>query len=307
MTVSVIIPCFNAAEHLHRCINSLLVQEYRISEIICVDDGSTDSTHEILLDIAGKHPSLIKIINQQNGGACKARNTGLNSATSDYIQFLDADDCLLPSKIRKQMELVAASPEVELIAGNYIRIVNGSEERIEVYRKDPWIALIRGRLGCTCSNLFLRSALMKVNGWKESLKSSQEADLMFRLLSLGLKVGYDEQFSTQVYVQTSGSISTVNMATNLERYIEIRKEIFLWLKEKGHLTDERNRELGAFILGSLRMLFAHDKALAIHVHNDLFAPNFEAVDSPQNSKPFIMMYKLLGFASAQGLMKRLRK
>lgn len=90
-SVSVIIPCYNVETYLEQCLNSIMNQTLHDIEIICVDDGSTDQTVEILNQLQSTD-DRIKIVHQQNKGAGATRNLGLSIATGDYVSFLDADD-----------------------------------------------------------------------------------------------------------------------------------------------------------------------------------------------------------------------
>jgi len=94
--VSVIIPVYNAALFLRPCIDSVLSQTMQDFEVICVDDGSTDSSLTILRDYE-KNDRRIRIIQQENSGGGVARNTGLSHARGDYLIFLDADDFFSPN------------------------------------------------------------------------------------------------------------------------------------------------------------------------------------------------------------------
>ena len=89
--VSIVIPVFNAEKYLKEALNSLVNQSYKNLEIICVDDGSTDTSPEILQTYKDKD-SRIQILSQKNQYAGIARNNGMDHATGDYIMFLDADD-----------------------------------------------------------------------------------------------------------------------------------------------------------------------------------------------------------------------
>ena len=89
--VSVIIPCYNAEKHLIQCLDSVANQTLKDIEIICVDDGSTDSTPVILQQYAQKDPRFV-VLNQENKNAGNARNNGLKIARGEYLSFLDADD-----------------------------------------------------------------------------------------------------------------------------------------------------------------------------------------------------------------------
>lgn len=88
---SIIIPVYNAEQYLAKSLNSYCNQTYKNYEIICVDDGSTDDSINILKSFAKKN-NRIKIIKQKNAGPATARQTGLNNATGDYVWFVDADD-----------------------------------------------------------------------------------------------------------------------------------------------------------------------------------------------------------------------
>ncbi|MBD8016991.1 glycosyltransferase family 2 protein [Kaistella pullorum] len=91
--ISIIIPCYNAEPYIEQCLDSILCQTYIALEIICIDDGSTDSTLQILKENAEKD-SRLQLITQKNAGIAAARNAGLKIASGNYIAFVDADDWL---------------------------------------------------------------------------------------------------------------------------------------------------------------------------------------------------------------------
>lgn len=98
--VSVVVPVYNAEKYLGQCMDSLLNQTYRNIELLCVDDGSTDGSPDILKGYAGRDPR-VRIFTKRNEGrgAASARNLGLENATGDYVQFLDSDDFFEPDMI----------------------------------------------------------------------------------------------------------------------------------------------------------------------------------------------------------------
>lgn len=93
MKYSVILPVYNAAQTLHRCLDSLVPQLREDTELLLVDDGSTDASAEICADYASDC-SQIRIFSKQNGGVSSARNLGLEQAQGDYILFVDSDDAV---------------------------------------------------------------------------------------------------------------------------------------------------------------------------------------------------------------------
>ena len=96
--VSVIIPAYNVEEFIRPCMDGVLGQTMKDIEVICVDDGSTDETLAILKEYERKD-SRVKVLTQANGGAGKARNTGLAAAGGETLSFLDADDLFVPEML----------------------------------------------------------------------------------------------------------------------------------------------------------------------------------------------------------------
>ena len=127
--ISVIIPCYNRAHLLPRCLDSVLAQEFRPLEIIVVDDGSTDSTRSLL---QGSYPG-IRIITQENKGVSAARNAGISAAKGDWLAFLDSDDTWFPAKLGRQVRAVEASPGSNIVHTDEIWIRNGA--RVNPQRK----------------------------------------------------------------------------------------------------------------------------------------------------------------------------
>lgn len=97
--VSVIIPVYNAEKYLKEAIDSVIAQTFTDLEIICVNDGSTDHSAEILQEYKAKD-TRIQVYSQANGGASVARNEGLKHATGDYVYFFDSDDLIIPDALR---------------------------------------------------------------------------------------------------------------------------------------------------------------------------------------------------------------
>ncbi len=90
-TISVIIPVYNTEKELPKCLKSICDQTYKDLEIICIDDGSTDGSSQVLDEFSMKD-NRIKVVHQKNGGESNARNTGLKMASGEYIAFCDCDD-----------------------------------------------------------------------------------------------------------------------------------------------------------------------------------------------------------------------
>ena len=108
MTFSVIIPVYNVKDYLEKCIESVLAQKLDSTEIILVDDGSTDGESGRICDrYAADYSELIRVIHQENGGLGAARNTGIEHASGDYLLFLDSDDYLLPGLLERMRQVLS--------------------------------------------------------------------------------------------------------------------------------------------------------------------------------------------------------
>ena len=103
MKFSIIVPVYNVEAYLDDCLTSLQSQEYTDFEVICVNDGSTDGSREILSEWESRFPQM-KVIDRENGGLSAARNTGLETASGDYVVFVDSDDWVEPTMLKRLAE-----------------------------------------------------------------------------------------------------------------------------------------------------------------------------------------------------------
>lgn len=205
-SVSVIIPVYNASKTLKRAVTSA-VNDPLVIEVIMVEDGSTDNSLQLCYELRDEF-SKIHVFKHPNGvnkGASASRNLGVAKARGSWIQFLDADDELLPGKIATQLKLI--SNGIPFIVGNAIDVFGDGHTHLRKSLTDPWTGLIKGKLGITSANLWNKKKLESINGWNENLSSSQEYDLMFRLLQVNEKIAFSNQYLTKRYVSKQ-SIST---------------------------------------------------------------------------------------------------
>ena len=125
--LTVVIPVYNVEKYLKRCIESILIQEWKNYDILLVDDGSTDSSPQICDDYA-KVYDFISVIHKKNGGLSEARNTGISHAKGDYVYFPDSDDWLEPQTFKELAE-VLESQEFDIVSFNR-EFVKGEEDPI---------------------------------------------------------------------------------------------------------------------------------------------------------------------------------
>jgi len=129
--ITVIVPNYNTAQYLPKCIDSILAQTWRNLEIILVDDGSSDNSVEIMKEYQLRHPEMIKLLFQENSGQATARNSALDIMTGEYVSFVDSDDYILAEmlnslyeSIKQHQSQIAISDfhtvnEVDVITGSY--------------------------------------------------------------------------------------------------------------------------------------------------------------------------------------------
>ena len=113
MRLSVIIPCYNVAETLQSCMQSVLAQLPRESEVILVDDGSTDATGLLAERISAENVA-VRVFHKSNGGPSEARNYGIGKACGDYLMFVDSDDEVSHSTFKPVLSFMLEHPDVDV-------------------------------------------------------------------------------------------------------------------------------------------------------------------------------------------------
>lgn len=139
--ISVIIPIYNTAPYLERCLSSITLQTYGNLEIICVDDGSTDGSGRIV-DQFSERDKRVVALHQQNAGVSSARNVGLKQATGDYIAFCDSDDWV-EADMYQQMAEVMESENLDMVAVGWYK--DSDDEKEEIRNRLPVSHEIIGR------------------------------------------------------------------------------------------------------------------------------------------------------------------
>ena len=129
-TLSVVIPNYNNSKYLPQCVESVVGQTYEgLTEIIIVDDCSTDESRDVILSLAEKYPKVRPLLLPKNGRVSAARNAGLMAATGEYITFLDADDCYYnKDKLSCEMALIKKYRDIGKDVVTYSSIVKMSND-----------------------------------------------------------------------------------------------------------------------------------------------------------------------------------
>ncbi|QNL52043.1 glycosyltransferase family 2 protein [Olivibacter sp. SDN3] len=264
--ISVIIPCYNSESFLRRAIDSVHSQSYTDWEIILVNNNSVDGTQNVIDEYVLAFPGRIFSLFEDRKGACYARNLGLSAAKGEWIQFLDADDELLPGKFERQLGKYAAKADV--IIGAFSRVEVGTDKK-SFYKVHPnksiWYSILYSQAGITSSNLYKREAVLKINGWNTTLGSSQEYDMMFRLVQSNAAVAFDTTCAALIY-EVPNSISRPTSKKALDKiernYIDLRLRVAAHLNESGGWTNYLHR---IYSVRLFRMMVGRREASLEHV------------------------------------------
>ena len=220
--VSVIIPAYNGDRYIGEAIDSILSQTYSDYEIIVVDDGSTDSTRQVI----EQYGSKIQYLSQTNQGVAASRNLGLTQAKGEYVAFLDQDDIFLPHKLASQVALLEQNPSLG-IANSGWQIANQQgnvNAAVEPWKEIPelnltnliiWKPVFLGAM------LFRRSWLERTEGFDTTLEQTPDVDLVLRLTAMGATAAWVKQ-TTVKYRQheANASRNTLLQAQELDQILE---------------------------------------------------------------------------------------
>ena len=234
--VSIIIPVYNGGDVLVQAIDSALAQTYRNIEVLVIDDGSDDGgkTH----DVACNYGDRIRYYRKENGGVASALNMGIRYMRGEYFSWLSHDDLYLPSKVAHQVrQLMRCCDPKRIIAGNYVITDENikllavmdfhtlyGKEKLEIPLFPVFHCAVNG-----CTLLIHRSHFKRVGMFDESLPTTQDYDLWFRMMR-GQQVLYTNHFDV-ISREHSGQTSR---RMKVEHETECTQ---LWLRLFGELTD----------------------------------------------------------------------
>ncbi|MCP5327359.1 MAG: glycosyltransferase family 2 protein [Sinobacteraceae bacterium] len=186
-SVSVVVPTYNYGRFLPRALDSVLAQSFAPSEIIVVDDGSTDDTRDVLT----RYREPVQVVHQTNRGLPAARNAGIRLARGELIALLDSDDAWHPNKLQQQIALWRRHPECGAIGcgvqvvdaeGRPIRTVLFEDAAGDANDRVHRIALRRSWVGGSGSGALIPvETFRQVGGFDESLSAAEDWDMWLRI------------------------------------------------------------------------------------------------------------------------------
>lgn len=214
MSVSVIVPVYNCAGYVERCVRSIMAQTHRDIEIICVDDGSTDESGKIL-DQLSMEDSRIRVIHQKNAGVSAARNAGIETARGDYITFVDSDDAIEPDMYETLLSFFQ-DDQVDIVHCGYKRIdlngavkdVNGTGRVVRQNAHEAAACLLRGTLfvGSLCNKLY-KAHLFDGIRLDRSLAINEDVLMNAELFSRANDIVYCDTGKYLMYVREGSATS----------------------------------------------------------------------------------------------------
>ena len=183
--VSIIIPVFNGDNYLREAIDSALNQTYTNIEVIVINDGSKDATHEI----ATSYGKKILYIKKGNGGVASALNAGIREMSGDYFSWLSHDDLYFPRKIEQQIDFLSSSGLLYknfVVYSDFVTFSNGSSK--VRHTKVPYVNPINLRLALLkssfingCTLLIPKAAFNDCGFFNEGLRHTQDYDMWLRM------------------------------------------------------------------------------------------------------------------------------
>ena len=247
--ISVVIPCYQAADTLPETLATVFSQDYPHVEVVAVDDGSTDDTTNIL---AGYGDRLITQRIPNSGGPSRPRNVGVEHATGEYVAFFDSDDLMLPGKLKAQAAVLADRPEVDFVFTDF-RMIDPegavlTERFLDTYRNfrnhcsktdqpdlsrldgaHAYHELIRANFIGTSSVMVRRDKLVAAGGFDETLHNGDDIDMWLKLARTGAAFAFlDRPYHD--YRKVPGGISARGWR-RLPSAIRVRE------RQRPHVTD----------------------------------------------------------------------
>ncbi|BAY07246.1 glycosyltransferase family 2 protein [Calothrix sp. NIES-2098] len=299
--VSILIPCYNAEYWIAQAIKSSLNQTYANKEVIIVDDGSTDRSLKIIKSFGNS----IRWETGPNCGGNIARNRLLELSTGEWLQYLDADDYLLPDKLEKQVKYLAQVPQTDILYSpnilEYYQPYKSWQKLVPIPEPhDPWILLARWYLPQTNSPLWRKQAIIDVGSWKFDQPCCQEHELYLRLLIAEKKFEYFAE-SGSVYRQWSEStVCKKDKSQTHRQLLIILDKLEKYLKDTDQLIQARQNAINQTRFEKARMIWLSDRKWADKIISQIRITDKHFLPSG-NAAPWLyyLTYRLLGFSAAE--------
>lgn len=223
--VSVLIPTYNRADYLPAALQSVLQQSFTDLEVIIVDDGSIDQTHQFLAQI---HDPRVRCLTQANAGTAAARNTALRAARGRYVACLDSDDLWNAQFLAVTLPPLEADPQIGVV---YVRCRSIDQAGAPLARMvgvpplfadDMLASLVYGDHLCAIGAVTRRELLERVGGWEHTLVNTEDWDLWLKLAPL-TRFQFVDQVLASIRVHTGRA--TGHASPRLRRVLNDRERV----------------------------------------------------------------------------------
>jgi glycosyltransferase involved in cell wall biosynthesis len=291
--VSVIIAFIDEYDLLNEAVNSVIAQQAVEIELIIVRNHHDAAEPTVLQSL----PPNAKVLHQPIRGSAYARNTGLQAATSAWVQFLDVDDLLLPEKLDQQVKVSGADV---VVSPTLFQTHAGKQKASKWLADDIWVGLLNSGLGSTSSMLWKREALLEIGGWNTAIESHQEYELLFRILKNGYTVVALNRTDTIVRERKSGSITLSSQPVRNKEGIHLRESIWQYLTDHGMQTEARKQAFLQYMFRQLRGLYRRDRNQALALFQKYFDDK-KFVPAEIGIPGYRAIYTVLGFSRTERL------
>lgn len=242
--LSVLMPVYNCEQYVIEAIESILNQTFQDFEFIIVNDGSTDSTPEILNEYAQKD-SRIRVIHQSNGGIVTALNRGLNEAKGEWIFRMDADDIALPHRLAEQTKTIKRNPTLVLLGG-WCQQIDAEKNILSINRYpadhgslvsalEKMVPFFPHPTAC-----FRRDVAIGLGRYRERLRHAEDHDLWLRLSTIG-ELGCCKSVVLQLRKHTD-NVSNLDFGYGEIQQIKAVTAVICHFSRKTGLTDPSQME-----------------------------------------------------------------
>jgi glycosyltransferase involved in cell wall biosynthesis len=305
--VSILIPCYNNAEWVAPAIESALGQTHQPVEVIAYDDGSSDGSTEVMQSFGDR----IRWESGPNRGGNHARNRLLEMATGEWVQFLDADDALAPSKVADQLAL--AEDGVDAIYGCVtLQFWKGDAiDREEIVRPDSrldqygqWISW---HLAHTGAVLWRAESLRRIGGWNEAYPCCQDNEVCLRALKGGLVFKHSPDAGSLYRMWSGSTVSHKDPKRLLDTKTNLLEEMLDWLQKEDLYKDIHRDLAGLACFQMARSYAGHDIAKATAYWKTTSARGMMKLDPAIAPLAYRCLYRIFGFRTAESVAALLRR
>jgi glycosyltransferase involved in cell wall biosynthesis len=310
MTVSILIPCYNAGKWIRPAVDSALAQIGIDHEVVVVDDGSTDETVAILEEFG----SRILLERAPHAGGNAARNRLLARSRGEWLQFLDADDYLAADKIEAQLRAVAPADllrtdviysPVVIEAWTDDARTGQATHRIDT-GADIFTQWLLWQMPQTGGALWRRSALERIGGWNEKMPCCQEHELYFRALRAGLRFRYADAAGAFYRHWSDVTVSRRDIRQLIDVRTTLILEFVAWLRRENQLTAPHRAAAGQMIFEMARRLAPIDLEAAARYYKEHREAGFILPHGPAAPLNYRVALAAGGFRFAEKLAAALR-